>query len=40
MCSSEADLLIIATPHAEYRGLETDKPVADVWNLLGDGVRV
>jgi len=36
----KADLLIIATPHAEYRGLVTDKPVADVWNLLGEGVVV
>lgn len=37
---AEADLLIVATPHAEYRGLQTDKPVADIWNLLGDGVLV
>ncbi|WP_235933810.1 nucleotide sugar dehydrogenase [Agromyces humi] len=36
----KADLLIIATPHEEYRNLETSLPVADVWNLLGDGVRV
>lgn len=36
----ESDLLIIATPHAEYRNLQTDKPVADVWNLLGNGVQV
>lgn len=36
----KADVLIIATPHAEYRGLATDKPVADVWNLLGEGVIV
>ena len=35
-----ADLLIIATPHEEYRDLQTDKPIADVWNLLGNGVRV
>ena len=35
-----ADLLIIATPHPQYRWLATDKPVADVWNLLGNGVRV
>lgn len=35
-----ADLLIIATPHAEYRSLVTDKPVADIWNLLGNGVLV
>jgi UDP-N-acetyl-D-mannosaminuronic acid dehydrogenase len=36
----KADLLIIATPHEEYRNLETSRPVADVWNLLGDGVLV
>src|SRR5919198_369988 len=35
-----ADLLIIGAPHQEYRALDTDKPVADVWNLLGRGVRV
>ena len=36
----KADILIIATPHAEYRGLVTRKPVADVWNLRGEGVVV
>jgi UDP-N-acetyl-D-mannosaminuronic acid dehydrogenase len=36
----KADILIIATPHDAYRGLATDKPVADVWNLLGMGVVV
>ncbi|QEO10695.1 nucleotide sugar dehydrogenase [Protaetiibacter larvae] len=36
----KADILVIATPHAEYRGLQTDKPVADVWNLRGAGVVV
>ncbi|MFJ6653193.1 nucleotide sugar dehydrogenase [Microbacterium sp. NPDC091313] len=36
----KADILIIATPHAEYRELATDKPVADVWNLLGNGVLI
>ncbi|UIN29865.1 nucleotide sugar dehydrogenase [Microbacterium binotii] len=35
-----SDILIIATPHPEYRELVTDKPVADVWNLLGNGVLV
>jgi UDP-N-acetyl-D-mannosaminuronic acid dehydrogenase len=35
-----SDLLVIATPHAEYRDLKTDKPVADIWNILGDGVLV
>jgi UDP-N-acetyl-D-mannosaminuronic acid dehydrogenase len=37
---ASADLLVIAAPHQEYRGLVTDKPVIDVWNLLGAGVRV
>lgn len=36
----QADLLIIATPHSDYRNLVTDKPVVDIWNLLGNGVRV
>ncbi|PJJ61735.1 nucleotide sugar dehydrogenase [Compostimonas suwonensis] len=37
---AKADLLIIATPHPEYRDLKTELPVADVWNLLGNGVVV
>lgn len=37
---ADCDLLIIATPHPEYRELATDKPVADIWNLLGNGVLV
>ncbi|GAA2019391.1 nucleotide sugar dehydrogenase [Nakamurella flavida] len=36
----QADLLIIATPHGEYRDLITDKPVIDIWNMLGNGVKV
>jgi UDP-N-acetyl-D-mannosaminuronic acid dehydrogenase len=35
-----ADLLIIGSPHSEYRSISTDKPVADVWNILSGGVRV
>jgi UDP-N-acetyl-D-mannosaminuronic acid dehydrogenase len=31
----EADVLIVATPHPEYRSVLTDKPVADVWHVLG-----
>jgi UDP-N-acetyl-D-mannosaminuronic acid dehydrogenase len=37
---TQADLLLIATPHREYAGLRTDKPVIDIWNLLDQGVRV
>jgi UDP-N-acetyl-D-mannosaminuronic acid dehydrogenase len=32
---AEADVLVVATPHPEYRSVVTDKPVADVWNVLG-----
>jgi UDP-N-acetyl-D-mannosaminuronic acid dehydrogenase len=35
-----ADLLVIAAPHPQYRRLATTKPVADIWNVLGQGVRV
>jgi UDP-N-acetyl-D-mannosaminuronic acid dehydrogenase len=35
-----SDLLVIAAPHPDYRELATDKPVADIWNVLGQGVRV
>lgn len=31
----DADLIIIATPHPEYRDLATDKPVVDIWGLTG-----
>jgi UDP-N-acetyl-D-mannosaminuronic acid dehydrogenase len=31
----QADVLIVATPHPDYHGIVTDKPVADVWNILG-----
>jgi UDP-N-acetyl-D-mannosaminuronic acid dehydrogenase len=37
---AKSDLLVIAAPHPEYRELATDKPVADIWNILGKGVRV
>lgn len=37
---AEADLLIVGAPHPEYRELHTDKPVADVWNILGGGVLI
>jgi UDP-N-acetyl-D-mannosaminuronic acid dehydrogenase len=37
---ARSDLLVIAAPHPHYRDLVTDKPVADIWNVLGNGVRV
>jgi len=37
---ARSDLLVVGAPHPEYRGLRTDKPVADIWNVLGEGVRI
>ncbi len=37
---AQADLLLIATPHPQYAKLRSDKPVVDIWNLRGQGVRV
>jgi UDP-N-acetyl-D-mannosaminuronic acid dehydrogenase len=35
-----SDLLIIGAPHDRYAELDTRKPIVDMWNLLGRGVRV
>jgi UDP-N-acetyl-D-mannosaminuronic acid dehydrogenase len=35
-----ADLLVIGAPHDRYGDLRTDKPVIDIWNMLGRGVQV
>lgn len=37
---ARSDVLVVATPHDDYRDLQVDKPVADIWNVLGDGVLV
>jgi UDP-N-acetyl-D-mannosaminuronic acid dehydrogenase len=36
---ADADLLVIAAPHACYRDMVTDKPVIDIWNLREGGAR-
>jgi UDP-N-acetyl-D-mannosaminuronic acid dehydrogenase len=36
----KSDLLIIAAPHPGYAGLVTSKPVVDIWNIRGEGVRI
>ena len=33
----KADIIVIGAPHHTYRNLETDKPVVDIWNILGNG---
>jgi UDP-N-acetyl-D-mannosaminuronic acid dehydrogenase len=37
---AECDLLIVGTPHERYRGITTDKPIIDIWNLFERGVQV
>jgi UDP-N-acetyl-D-mannosaminuronic acid dehydrogenase len=37
---AKSDLLIIAAPHPQYATLATAKPVVDIWNIRGQGVRV
>jgi UDP-N-acetyl-D-mannosaminuronic acid dehydrogenase len=34
---AESDVLIIASPHKIYKSLDTNKPIIDIWNLLGNG---
>ena len=36
----EADVLVVAAPHREYTTIKTTKPTVDLFNLLGQGVRV
>jgi len=35
-----SDVLVVGAPHPDYRALRPVAPVADVWNLLGNGVVV
>lgn len=37
---AQSDLLIVATPHPEYRGLDVTVPVADVWGIFDQGVHI
>jgi UDP-N-acetyl-D-mannosaminuronic acid dehydrogenase len=37
---ARSDLLVVGAPHPEYRGLAVDKPTADIWDVLGNGVKV
>ncbi|HEX6528001.1 MAG TPA: nucleotide sugar dehydrogenase [Streptosporangiaceae bacterium] len=37
---ARADLLVIGAPHPEYADIKTDKPVADIWNVFGNGVLI
>jgi UDP-N-acetyl-D-mannosaminuronic acid dehydrogenase len=37
---SQADLLVIAAPHPQYRDLRTSTPIVDIWNLRREGVLI
>lgn len=37
---ARADVFVIAAPHAQYRTLEVDKPVVDIWGIRGNGTMV
>jgi UDP-N-acetyl-D-mannosaminuronic acid dehydrogenase len=35
-----ADVIVVGAPHESYRSFETLKPVIDIWNIRGQGVRI
>jgi UDP-N-acetyl-D-mannosaminuronic acid dehydrogenase len=37
---AEADVLVLASPHPEYRDLGTTTPLVDVWGFTGSATRV
>ena len=37
---AESDAIVVGAPHPHYRNLRVDVPVADVWGILGGGVRI
>lgn len=36
----ESDILVLAAPHNAYKQIVTEKPIIDVWNLMGNGNRI
>jgi UDP-N-acetyl-D-mannosaminuronic acid dehydrogenase len=37
---ADSDIIVLATPHTAYKGLDISVPVVDVWNFFGKGVTV
>jgi len=35
-----ADILVVGAPHDAYRSFVSEKPVIDIWNVRGQGVRI
>jgi UDP-N-acetyl-D-mannosaminuronic acid dehydrogenase len=40
MVLSNSDLIIIGSPHSQYKKIKFKQPVIDVWNLTGNGVLI
>jgi UDP-N-acetyl-D-mannosaminuronic acid dehydrogenase len=38
--SAKCDLIVVGTPHKDYRSLNFKQPVIDIWNLHGEGVLI
>ena len=36
----KSDIIIVGSPHQQYKNLKINKPTVDVWNLLGNGTLV
>ena len=36
----KSDIIIVGSPHQQYKSLKINKPTVDVWNLLGNGTLV
>lgn len=34
---TDCDILVLAAPHNSYKHIATEKPIIDIWNLLGNG---
>jgi UDP-N-acetyl-D-mannosaminuronic acid dehydrogenase len=37
---TRSDIIVIGTPHSEYKKLKFEKPVVDVWNMTSSGVVI
>ncbi len=36
----KSDVLILCVPHPDYKGLEINKPIIDIWGYLGNGTLI
>jgi UDP-N-acetyl-D-mannosaminuronic acid dehydrogenase len=36
----KSDIIIVGSPHKQYKNLKISQPTVDVWNLLGNGTLI